>query len=304
MNDTDLLTRITETDAYAPHLPLPDGWSSAVAFAQIDRRMDMLTEERLTEGTPVRPPRKGLAVAIAAFVVVILGGLAVGLLGGGTDEVPPVDSPTTIPPVTTTIPPVTTTRVPATTAPTTTTTTAVDANGEVLREAQTLMEGFVAAFNGYDADDWLSLWADPQYTFTIQSTTGIFDESSLRERILWGQLFHEIWTLDSCRIFGTRASCTVTLSDAFTEAASVGATWLIWSFEPVGEQIADVRLTMTGLSAYAFATTAFQEWVNENHPEAGTLIHVPSGGMAWRYNEEVALTVLELLPEYAAALTD
>ena len=179
MNDTDLIARIAKTDAYAPHLPLPDRWSSAVAFAQIDRRMDMLTEERLTETTPARPPRKGLVVAVAAFVVVILGGLVVGLLAGGTDEATPADTPTTIPPVTTT-------STPATTAA-----TATNSDEEVLHEAQTLMEDFVAGFNSYATDDWLSLWAEPQYTFTIHDTTGTFDEPALRERIRWGQLFHD-----------------------------------------------------------------------------------------------------------------
>jgi hypothetical protein len=129
MNDTQLLTRLAEANAYGKEAPLPETiWTSELALREIERRMGMKPTESPDQPTvtssqqqqeaappPSAPDQvitapqqrrrqggRGPLVAIAAVVVVVVIGVAAAILtlsGDGGDDVVAA-SPTTPGPVT------------------------------------------------------------------------------------------------------------------------------------------------------------------------------------------------------------
>ncbi len=129
MNDTQLLTRLAEANAYGKEAPLPETiWTSELALREIERRMGMKPTESPDQPTvtssqqqqeaappPSAPDQvitapqqrrrqggRGPLVAIAAVVVVVVIGAAAAILtltGDGGDDVVAA-SPTTPGPVT------------------------------------------------------------------------------------------------------------------------------------------------------------------------------------------------------------
>jgi len=105
MNDTQLISRLAGTDAYAADVPVPDEiWMPDIALRQIERRKEMQTQETPTQTVPAGSPptRKRWVIpsltGAAAVVVAIV--LAVALAGGEDEPLPPVGNttvPTTVP---------------------------------------------------------------------------------------------------------------------------------------------------------------------------------------------------------------
>jgi hypothetical protein len=117
MNDTQLLTRLAEANAYGKEAPLPETiWTSELALREIERRMGMkptespnqptvASDQQQQEAAPpasapdqvLNPPgqrtsprrRRSLLVGVAAFVAVLFVGAAWGILGLlGEDDTP------------------------------------------------------------------------------------------------------------------------------------------------------------------------------------------------------------------------
>ena len=103
---TDLFTRYAALDPVDSLDTIPDPKAlDAVLLAKIDgSSQNMRTQEKLTGQNNPHPRRRGLLIAVAAFAVVVLVGLGVGLLATAGDDTPPVTNP----PVTTTTPETTT----------------------------------------------------------------------------------------------------------------------------------------------------------------------------------------------------
>jgi hypothetical protein len=95
MNDQQILEQIAETDAYATTSAMPTAaWTRGDALLEVERRIDMRTQQRRT---PARPPtrRSGVLVAVAAFVAVVAGALIVTLVATGADDIEPAAPSTT-----------------------------------------------------------------------------------------------------------------------------------------------------------------------------------------------------------------
>lgn len=118
MKDSQLLELIAVADAYAPATDLPeDVWSVDAIAEEVERRITVTQTDQKkpsrVQPTPRRP--RGMLVAAAAFVAVLLIGLTLWATSSSNDD--PVDQPTT----TTTQATTTTTAAPTTTVPPTTT---------------------------------------------------------------------------------------------------------------------------------------------------------------------------------------
>ena len=109
MNDTQLLTRLAEANAYGKETPLPETiWKSDLALREIERRMGMDTHEStskqkttgateqlqssgaadvVAKQTP-RNRRSAALVAAAAFVLVIVVGVGIALMVGDDEPQP------------------------------------------------------------------------------------------------------------------------------------------------------------------------------------------------------------------------
>ena len=98
MNETQLLTRLADTDVFADEHPLPAGWSADEFLADLELKID----GGVTLAAPTH--RRGLLLAAAAFAVVLIVGIGVALLAAQSapeapvvtdppeEAVPPVDS--------------------------------------------------------------------------------------------------------------------------------------------------------------------------------------------------------------------
>ena len=139
MNDQMLYDRLARTDAYAPELPVSDEtWTPVVAFAEIERRLDMSTQLKPQPTEPPAAPRRSWIPAIAAFAVVIVIGLVVALAFTQNDAPPAEETP------------------PTTDALSVTTTIAPVASPETVGAA---IDEYLAAVNDGDADRALAPFA-------------------------------------------------------------------------------------------------------------------------------------------------
>ena len=104
MNDPRLIERLSGTDLYRDDVPLPETMRSDVVLLDIARRMDMDTMERLEVVKPPLQKRNGPLVAVAAFALVIVVGLAGALLVSRDGNNEPANPTTTAAPATTIAP--------------------------------------------------------------------------------------------------------------------------------------------------------------------------------------------------------
>lgn len=273
MNDVQLVTLVAETDAYAPHSPLPAAtWSHEAALLEIERRMGMDTRDTNEKETPpgVTPQIKptaspkttegltketgkrrwsGALVAAAAFAVVVIVGLAILLASGGGDDVAPAT------PVTTQAPP-TTQAAPTTQAPSQIT---VD-------EALAVSDAYFAAYEAGDVDAMLALFTSD---LDLSMPGG---GSSLEE---WEKLY--TWKLAEGTVL-TPSECVTTVEDtgitvvceyahhqypAILVGAPATAHTLTMTVTPNGS-ISGLR---DSFQQPGFVTDGpFELWVRRNHP--------------------------------------
>lgn len=274
MNDAQLLEQLSLTDAYAPDTDMPSAaWTRDAAFSEIERRMAERTEQRATSMPPQRLRRTGLLVAAAAFVAVMIVGLALILsLGDGPDDGPA----TTVPPTTTTEATTTTTAAPTTTtteAPPTTTTVAppeVDAaavayfeamvdeinsgNGEAATQRALAIENF-------DGEPW------------FQDSPGLNDERPLlaSHMLLWIELESQM-VVEDCSTSSSGVTRCVLSRTSEHEPYYPDAKRTIWQIRLEGDAAAFMTFAndLTDPSWTVF--NQFGEWLFEIDPQAASAL--------------------------------
>ncbi len=286
MNDTQLLTRLAEANAYGKEAPLPETiWTSELALREIERRMGMkptespdqptvTSDQQQQEAAP--PPsapdqvlnapgqrtsprrQRSLLVGVAAFAAVVFVGVAAwGIVAVvGDDATSPVAAPTATAAPVTTQPPTTTT-VPALT---------VD-------EALAVSSDYIDAFNSGDADAVLGLFTSNValsewyigMTFSFEAIDRGFFEQALAWSIAQGSTF----VSPECAVIEEGAAAAVTVSCEFG--------WLDAAEKAVGAPPVPTVLTMVvtpdGISQAAFeyppefGLDSFDRWVGDNHSD-------------------------------------
>lgn len=282
---TELLERLARIDPHPVDAEPPEGARDAAATLHvIEWRMDVDVQEMTTTPKAHQRRKKGALVAVAAFAAVVIVGVALALASGGGE----VEPATTVPPTTPT----------TTTAPTTTLVVSAD---ELSADDLALAEAFVDAMNSPDSEVWLSMFAEPVIAvpeFGAGWTIAADGED------LYGTLLAERSNLGACTPAGVRVSCRIYHSNLFTETIGLDPYWDVWSFVPDGGLVVDVRWThdVGGRTRYQVALADFQVWVDEYHPEAGTLVADPGTLEDWVIG--VSEDQLALLPERIAEYGD
>lgn len=150
MNDSQILERLSSTDAYAPETDMPlSAWSRDIAFSEIERRIGV--DGHTAVAIPLafqRTGQRGWIVAAAAFAVVMIVIGAAMLFAQPADDLPPA----TTPPTTQTVTP-TTQATPPTTQPAAPTTVAAAAETPVV-DPGTLawLDAYITELNAGDID--------------------------------------------------------------------------------------------------------------------------------------------------------
>ena len=183
MNDTQLLTRLAEANAYGKETPLPATiWTSDLALREIERRMGMDTHEStskqkttgateqlqssgaadvVAKQTP-RNRRSAALVAAANFVLVIVVGVGIALMNG-EDEPQPFGA----------------------------------------ESSMAVADDYFAAFNAGDSEAVMALFT-PDATFAFQSVGDRTAEPTLRtfweERLVWNTAQGTIMTTHDCAV--------------------------------------------------------------------------------------------------------
>lgn len=260
MTDPQIIERLSEADEYAPDLPMPTAvWDQDATLAEIDRRIGSATRPA-NRRSAVRSGRDGWMIAAAAFVAVLLVGVAVMLFSGNREDVSPAVTETTQAPPTTQTPPTTQALPPTTSAPSVTSTVIEQ------HAVQPIVDSFVMAFNGHDPEALLAL-LDP--AVTLESGIGrIGGIEELRTELAYSFAADATYDIIECRFNprddgSVRAACNARYSDVIdpvltgTRIQSLGLT-------VVGGAITEVTF---GISNNIQTLEAFYAWVSEQHPD-------------------------------------
>jgi hypothetical protein len=159
MNDLQILERLSKADEYAPDLPLPaQVWDQEATRVEIDRRIGSAAPPA-RKVAAIRSGRDGWLIAAAAFVAVLLVGVALTLFSGNREDVVPAVTETTQAPPTTQASPPTTQASPPTTSAPPVATTVIEQHA-----VQPIVDRFVTAYNSHDSEALLAL-LDPAVTY-------------------------------------------------------------------------------------------------------------------------------------------
>ncbi len=287
MNDSQVLTQLAETDAYAPGTEMPTlAWSRETARSEIERRMGMEPQETTDQPTSPQqqaapPPsapdqvitapqqrtspgrRRPLLVGVGAVAAVLfVGAAALGIVAVvGDDATSPAAAPTATAAPVTTQPPTTST-VPALT---------VD-------EALAVSGDFIEAWNTGDADAVLGLLTPEVALSEKYSALSNFGDSAgfeaidrafFEQHLAWSTAQGTTFASPECAVTEQGAAGAVTVSCEFG--------WLYAPEQAVDASPVPTVLTMVvtpdGISELAFeyvprfGLDSFDRWVGDNHSD-------------------------------------
>ena len=287
MNDTEILTQLAGTDAYAPGTEMPSSaWSRETARSEIERRMGM--EPRETTDQPnitssqqqqdAAPPpsapdqvitapqqrtspgrRRPLLVGVGVVAaVVFVGAAALGIVAVvGDDATSPVAAPTV-------------TAAPVTTQPPTTTTVP----GFTVDEALAVSDSYFAAYEAGDVDAMLALFA-PDLVL-------IFPEGGSSSLEQYEQLF--TWKLAEGTVFTPSECDATTVEDAGItvvceyahhpySAIVVGAPATAFTLTMIVTPNGSISWLSDRSHSPAFVTDGpLRSWVEQNYPGDGVKV--------------------------------
>lgn len=274
--------------------PVPDP-SSAIADDELDALL-LLIRARSTHVdvketlAPVEAekPNRNWVIAVATFAaVIVVIGVAV-LLAPVRNDSPPA----TTPPTTRAVPP----------------TTAVDdvivePEVELTDEMVALVDAYEAAFNSGDLDRYLGM-----YTSTVvreASGLGTVWTSSLEDEVRFYEFAREVGTsieLTECEPRdGGMVSCRALRTDDLTRAAGIEPAWSILTLGFDGGQVTTWREAMAGYAFYEIALEEFASWLDEAHPEAGSIV-VRTAVTDWIMTAENGRLAHRYLAEWIASM--
>ncbi len=254
MNDSQVLTQLAETDAYAPGTEMPTlAWSRETARSEIERRMGMepqgstskqeqtVATERLEPAAgsyvATRPPptnrRRALLMAAGAFAVTILVVAGVALLSSDDEPVP------------------------------------FGAESSLV-----VADDYFAAFNAGDSEAVMALFT-PDATFALQFTGDRTAEPMLRadweERLVWNAAQGTIMTTHDCAVTNeapgaVTVECEQGTHDAPAQAVDAVAVPNTTTMKITPDGIGEFH-ELYGRPDFGFVGEPFDAWMTENHPD-------------------------------------
>jgi len=288
MNDHQLLEALSKTDVYPSDSDMPTAaWDFDVAARELERRTKMPTEQP-TKAQPATSNRRGFAIALAAFAVVIaVAGIA--LLSGqlGSDTEPPA--------VTTTLEASPSTSNPSTTTEPTTSST--EATTTIPPAHLAFIDRFETAFNAGDEETLLATFAPGAYRELADQLAAQDGADVLVRDMIF---LHERGTtmdLVDCRATSNGISCTTTQSGPVEDALYQVPVVSRDTFDLDAEGRITVWHWGVNDPVGVGRDPDFHDWMNANHPEAAANLtdccwwSRITGEDAWVYAEWIPVWV-------------
>ena len=280
MNDTQLLTRLAEANAYGKEAPLPETiWTSELALREIERRMGMKPTESPDQPTvtsnqqqqEAAPPpsapdqvitapqqrtppgrRRPLLVGVGGVAAVLfVGAAALGIVAVvGDDATSPVAAPTA-------------TAAPVTTQPPTTATVPAFSSDDALA----VTDAYFEAYNAGDVEAVLALF-EPDATFSGAIET----RADWEEIFVWNAAQGTVLSPPNCRVTGEVSGVAVTVFcpynnfDALVQAVDGPHVTINLTLTVAPDGISDWVSSITQPD-FTTVSIPFESWMTVNHPE-------------------------------------